>query len=542
MKAEVPGRKYDAIVIGAGHNGLVTAAYLAKAGYRTLVLERRPLLGGAAASEEVFPGFRVDTGSFEAGSFRPEILTDLNLVNNGFEFIDSPAVAFTPQLDGRSLTIWADRSRTQTEIARFSQRDADRYPAFLQRLEQMTSVVASTLTLTPPTIPEYHSAELMPWLKVALKLKRLGKQEMMEFLRVLPMPVTDFLEEWFESPALNGLLGSVGVHGSMQGPRASGTAFMLLYQAIVGGTNRNRGRRSVRGGIGRLADALASAARQRGADILVGTGVTQIVVESERAVGVLLETGDQISARVIISNASPQHTFFDLVGADKLDVQFVREVKNIRYRGCLARVILALDGLPRFKAMTSEAGEEAQRLSSRITICPDLDYLERAYDEAKYGDFSSQPYLDIAIPTILDPSLAPPGKHLMIINMQYAPYHLAERDWDRQRDMLGKVVIETLEAYAPGIRDLILHSLVSTPLDLERRFGLPEGCIFHGQMGLDQLLFMRPVPGYGRYRTPIDKLFLCGAGTHPGGGVTGAPGYNAAREVIRELKSRREDK
>jgi len=542
MKAEVPGRKYDAIVIGAGHNGLVTAAYLAKAGYRTLVLERRPLLGGAAASEEVFPGFRVDTGSFDAGLFRPEILTDLNLVKNGLEFIDSPAVALAPQPYGRSLIIWVDWARTQMEITRFSQRDADRYPVFLQWLEQMTSVVATTMTLTPPTIPDYRSAELMPWFKVALKLKGLGKQEMMEFLRLLPMPVTDFLDEWFESPALKGLLGSVGVLGSMQGPRASGTAFMLLYQAIVGGTKRNRGRRSVRGGMGRLADALASAARHRGADILVGTGVTQIVVESERAVGVLLETGDQISARVIISNASPQHTFFDLVGADKLDVQFVREVKNIRYRGCLARVILALDGLPRFKAMTSEAGEEAQRLSSRITICPDLDYLERAYDEAKYGDFSSQPYLDIAIPTILDPSLAPPGKHLMLINMQYAPYHLAERDWDRQRDMLGKVVIETLEAYAPGIRDLILHSLVSTPLDLERRFGLPEGCIFHGQMGLDQLLFMRPVPGYGRYRTPIDKLFLCGAGTHPGGGVTGAPGYNAAREVIRELKSRREDK
>jgi len=542
MKSEGPGRKYEAIVIGAGHNGLVTAAYLAKAGYRTLVVERRPLLGGAAASEEIFPGFKVDTGSFDAGLFRPEILADLNLVNKDLEFIESPAIAFAPQPDSRSLTIWEDRARTQKELARFSQQDAHRYPDFLQLLEKMASLVASAMTLTPPTIPDYRSAELMPWLKVALKLKRLGKQEMMEFLRLLPMPVTDFLDEWFESPALKGLLGSVGVLGSMQGPRASGTAFMLLYQAIGGGTKGSRGRRSVRGGMGRLAEALADAARQKGADLRTGTGAAQIVVQSERAVGVLLETGEQIPARVIISNASPRHTFFDLVGADKLEVQFVREVKNIRYRGCLARLILALDGLPRFKAMTSETGEESQRLSSRVTICPDLDYLERAYDEAKYGSFSRQPYLDIAIPTILDPSLAPPGKHLMLINIQYAPYHLAEGDWTQQQEALGKAVIEALEAYAPGIRDLIIHSLVLTPLDLEKRFGLPEGCIFHGQMGLDQLLFMRPVPGYGRYRTPIENLFLCGAGTHPGGGVTGAPGYNAAREVIRDLKSRRDDR
>ena len=542
MKTEVPVKKYDAIVIGAGHNGLVTAAYLAKAGYRTLVLERRPLLGGVASSEEIFPGFHVDFGSFDAGLFRPEVLADLNLEKNGLEFIDSPAVALAPQPDGRSLTIWADRARTQTEIARFSQQDADRYPAFLQRFERMASLVAATMTLSPPAIPDYRFAELMPWLKVAMKLKRLGKQEMMEFLRLLPMPVTVFLDEWFESPALKGLLGSVGVRGSMQGPRASGTAFMLLYQATVGGVKGRGGRRSVRGGMGQLAEALAAAARQSGADIRTGTGVAQIVLQSERAVGVLLETGEQISTRVIISNASPRHTFFQLVGADKLEVQFVREVKNIRYRGCLVRVILALDGLPRFTAMTSETGVEVQRLASRISICPDLDYLERAYDEAKYGNFSRQPYLDIAIPTILDPSLAPPGKHLMLINMQYAPYHLAEGDWDRKRDTLGKAVIETLETYAPGIRDLIIHSVVLTPLDLERRFGLPEGCIFHGQMGLDQLLFMRPVPGYGQYRTPIDNLFLCGAGTHPGGGVTGAPGYNAAREVIRELKSGREDR
>jgi len=542
MKSEGPGRKYEAIVIGAGHNGLVTAAYLAKAGYRTLVVERRPLLGGAAASEEIFPGFKVDTGSFDAGLFRPEILADLNLVNKDLEFIESPAIAFAPQPDSRSLTIWEDRARTQKELARFSQQDAHRYPDFLQLLEKMASLVASTMTLTPPTIPEYRFAELIPWLKVALKLKRFGKQEMMEFLRVVPMPVADFLDEWFESPALKGLLGSVGVLGSLQGPRASGTAFMLLYQATAGGVIGYRGRRSVRGGMGQLAEALAAAARRRGADILTGTGVNQIVLQNERAVGVTLETGEQISARVIISNSNPRHTFFDLVGADKLEVQFVREVKNIRYRGCLGRVILALDGLPRFKAMTSETSEESQRLSSRITICPDLDYLERAYDEAKYGSFSRQPYLDIAIPTILDPSLAPPGKHLMLINIQYAPYHLAEGDWTQQQEALGKAVIEALEAYAPGIRDLIIHSLVLTPLDLEKRFGLPEGCIFHGQMGLDQLLFMRPVPGYGRYRTPIENLFLCGAGTHPGGGVTGAPGYNAAREVIRDLKSRRDDR
>lgn len=539
MISTTPGKMYDAIVIGAGHNGLVTACYLAKAGYRVLVLERRSLVGGAATSEEVFPGFRVDTGSFSAGLFRPEIAADLGLEKKGFEFVESPVVAYAPQPDGRSLTLWADPARTQTEIARFSERDAEHFPAFSRHLEKMAGVVASIMTLTPPTIPKYRYLELIPWFNVALKLKRLGKQEMMAFLRVLPLPVTDFLDEWFESPALKGFLGSAGLLGNTQGPRASGTAFMLIYQAMAGGKKVGIPQGLVRGGIGRLADALVTVAQERGVDFRTNSEVAKVLIQGERAWGVLLESGEQISAEVIISNANPRHTFFDLVGADQLELQLVRELKNIRYRGCLARIILALDGLPRFADSTLGI-EEAQRLSGRIRICPDLDYIERAYDDAKYGSFSKQPYLDIAIPTVIDPSLAPPGKHMMLINMQYAPYHLSEGDWDRQRDALGKAVINTLDAYVPGIQNLIIHSLVLTPLDLERRFGLPEGCIFHGQMALDQLLIMRPVPGYGRYQTPIENLFLCGAGTHPGGGVTGAPGYNAAREVIRGLRRRRD--
>jgi len=526
------------VIIGGGHNGLVAAAYLAKQGWHVLVLERRRVLGGAAATEEVFSGFRVNTGAGDAGLFLPQIVTDLQLQNYGLEFIESPVVALALQPDGPPLTLWRHPERAAEEIARFSEADARRYPAFLSETTRYARILDSMRTLAPPSLPKYRYGELLSWLPAGINLRRLGKRQMMAFLRMLPMPVTDFLDEWFETPLLKAALGFSGVAGSMQGPRASGSAFMFLYHAQGGREGIFRASCFVRGGSGNLSDAIASAARQHGAEICVGSGVAQILVDGDRAAGVVLEDGRQMAGRVVISGTDPRHTFFDLVGPAHLEVRFVREVKNIKFSGSTARVNLALSGLPDFAGLARTIGRDALAalLSGHILLCPHLDVLERAYDDAKYGRFSNRPCLDILIPTILDASLAPPDHHLMSIDVRYAPYHLKEGDWEVQREALGNRVVETLEVYAPNIRKLILHRQVLTPLDYECQYGLPEGSIFHGQMGLDQLFIMRPVPGYARYRSPIENLYLCGSGAHPGGGVTGAPGYNAARAVLNDAK------
>lgn len=525
---------YDALIIGAGHNGLVTAAYLAKTGRRVLVLEKRAALGGAAATDEIFPGFKFNTGAHDAGLFRQEIIDGLNLQKHGLEFIASPVAVFAPQPDGASLTLWRDQEKTIAEIAKLSKADAEKFPVFIRLVSKLTEVLDSIMLLTPPSFDklsfrEFSFDELLTWAGAGLKLKRSGKREMMEFLRVLPMTVVEFLNEWFENEALKAVLGAAGVIGSMQGPQASGTAFMLLYHYLGAANGGFKSSRFVKGGIGQLSAALASAAREHGAEIRTGAEVGQIKLNEDKATGAVLKSGEEISARIIISNADPRRTFFDLIGAPNLGPTFVRRVRNIRYRGTTAKVNLALSDLPRFK--NAEA-----HLSGHIVICPSLEYLERAYDDAKYGRYSQQPYLDVVIPTVLDSSLAPAGKHVMSITMQYAPYKLREGNWDEQREKLGDHIIDTLAEYAPNIKGIILHRQVLTPLDWERDYALTEGGEFHGQMGLDQMLFMRPVAGYGQYRTPIEHLYLCGAGTHPGGGVTGAPGYNAAREVLKDLK------
>jgi phytoene dehydrogenase-like protein len=529
MKAEM----YDAIVIGGGHNGLAAAAYLAKAGRSVLVVERRPVLGGAAATEAVFPGYRVNTGCWDAGLFLPEIVRDLSLEAHGLRFLESPAVLHTVQPGGQGLTLWREAQRSVQEIATFSANDARRYPQFVRHMAHLAEALRPVLTLSPPPLKSYRLNEVLAWLPAALKVKRLGKREMMELLRVLPMPAWDWLDEWFESPMLKAALGAAGTLGSMQGPKASGTAFLMLYHALGAGEAGFRASRAVQGGAGALSEALASAARQLGAEVHTGTPVRQILLEDGRVTGVELADGRRIASRAVLSSADPRTTFFGLLGAPHLDVRLVREVKNIKFRGSLARVNLALSGLPGSLAVNVE------RLGGRILVCPDLETLERAYDDAKYGSLSQQPCLDLAVPTLLDSSLAPPGQHLLTINVQYAPYHLKNGTWDDQREQLGDRVVETLARWMPGIEHCVLHRQVLTPLDLEREYSLPEGCIYHGQMGLDQLLFMRPVAGTRGSRTALENLYLCGAGAHPGGGLTGAPGYNAARQVIQDLKTRR---
>jgi phytoene dehydrogenase-like protein len=525
-------KRYDAVIIGGGHNGLVAAALLAKAGKQVLVLERRSTLGGAAATEAIYPGFKFNVGASNAGMFRPELISALELDRHGLQFVTSPVVAYAPQPDGPGLTLWRDRQRTQAEFAYVSPHDAAMYQGFTQLIGRLTQVLDGMVTLTPPNIVEQlNPLDLFPWAKTALRLRQLGKKDMMEFVRILPMTVSELLNEWFESEAVKGLLAGPGVSGVMQGPYASGTAFMFLYHHLSGGDGV-RATRFVRGGMGQLSVALASAATLYGAEIRLGAEVQRILVKSDEATGVLLSNGDEISAKTVLSGADPRRTLFGLVGPHYLEPRVMRRVRNIRFRGSTAKVNLALAGMPRFSGLKDG---DTERLSGHIVISPSVEYLERAYDDAKYGQYSAHPYLDVVIPSLLDPSLAPAGQHVMSITMQYAPYHLREGDWDQAREGLGDLVVDTLSEYAPNLRELILHRQVLTPLDLEREIGLTEGSIYHGQMDLDQLLFMRPIAGYGRYGMPIRNLYLCGAGSHPGGGVTGAPGMNAAREVLKAL-------
>lgn len=533
-------RTYDAIVIGGGHNGLVAAAYLGRAGYQVLVLEKRKVLGGAATTEEVFPGFYADTGSFDASLFLPQVVAELNLRKHGLRFIESPVLAFAPQPDGQAVTLWRDPAHNADELARFSQKDADQYPYFQYWLARLAEILRATLTLPPPDPVDYRIPELFSWLKVGRELKRLGQTELMDFLRFLPMPVADLLDEWFESPVLKGLFGSMGVLGSSLGPSAVGTGYLFLYQLLGAPHGQLRSSRLVRGGMVQLADALAREAISRGVEIHCAAEVDEIILEGDRVAGVVLKDGTQYWGHAVLSNASPRQTFFELVGANLLEVRFVRELKNIRYRGSTARVILGLSDFPHFRATAKRRSDimEGTLLSGHTVICPSLEYLERAHDDAKYGDLPRQPYLEIVVPTILDATPGPKGQHLMLINVQYVPYALREGTWEVERARLGAQVVALLESYAPGFQDLVQHCLVLAPPDLEERFGLPGGCLYHGEMSLDQLLFMRPVPGYANYRTPVQNLYLCGAGTHPGGGVTGAPGFNAAREVIKALGKR----
>ena len=537
---EEKATKFDAIVVGGGHNGLVNAAYLAKAGLKVLVLERRGTLGGAAATEPVFPGYQVNTGAYDAGLFLPGIISDLQLEKHGLRLIENPVVLYAPGLDQCGLALWRDPKRTTEEIARFSSADAEKFPAYLRWIGEMTGILEEILILTPPPVPGFTPSMLFPWLGVAFKARRLGRRDLMEFMRVLPLPVSDFLVEWFESAQLKAALGAAGVSGSMLGPRSPGTTVMLLYQALNAGQAGFRSSRFVRGGMGGLSQALARAAVEYGAELRCNTGVAQILLDGGHANGLVLENGEKLYARMVFSSADPRHTFFDLVGAEHLEVRTVREVKNIRLRGSLARLNLGLGGLPAFQGLSDNSNNaEAATLLGGITLlCPSLEHLERAYDEAKYGRFSSRPVIEFCIPSILDSSLAPAGEHVLNANIYYSPTALKGGSWDAERETLVETALQTLERYAPDIRQLILRKQLITPLDLERDYGLSGGDVHHGQMALDQMLFMRPIPPYSRYRTPVEGLFICGAGTHPGGGVTGAPGRNAALEALKEWRGR----
>ena len=518
---------YDVIIVGAGHNGLTAAACLAKAGKKVLVTERRSQIGGIAATEEIFSGFKYSTCAHLAASFAEEIVADLELTKHGYESLAVDPLLFSPSPTGQPLILPRDPAKAAAQIAHHSEADSGKYPAFCALAKNLAGFLRALYAMPLPDKANAGSFNPAQLIKMGWKFHRLGEKEMYEFLRILPMSSADLLNEWFESDLLKAALAGSGMLASFVGPRQQGTAFNLLHHQLGASNGALRTAGFVRGGIGNLAEALARAARRFGAEIRTEVEVARIVTRDGGATGIVLTGGEEINAPQVASSADVKQTFLQLVEPTYFDPHFLLQVKNIRARGTVAKINLALDTLPRFAAGPAALG-------GIIHIGPTIDYMERAADDAKYGRFSRQPFLEITIPSIADPSLAPAGKHVMSVWMQSAPYKLREGTWKEQREVLGDAVCDVIEDYAPGFKSSVLHRQVLTPLDLEETYGLTGGHLYHAEMALDQIFFMRPVPGWSRYRTPIKNLFLCGAATHPGGGITGLPGYFAAREMLKK--------
>jgi len=520
---------YDAIVIGAGHNGLVCAAYLAKAGRKVLVLERRHVLGGAAVSEELHPGFTFSVCSYVVSLFRPHIIRELDLPRHGLEIIPLDC-SFLPLPDGRSLARWGDPARTRREIAEFSPRDAEVYPEFGLAMTQLARLAKNIIDSPAPDPSSLNPAELMRLLRLGKRLQGFDGELRYLNLKLLTMSAVDFLDQWFESDVLKAPMSVSGIIGTFLGVRSPGTAYVLLhhYMGEIDGAFRAWG--FARGGTGQVSQAIARAARSYGAEIRTRSGVERVLLRAGRAAGVVLENGDEIRARKVISAVDPRRTFFGLVGKEHLDPVFATQIERYKLRGSSGKVNLALDRLPEFECRPGDG----PHLRGDIAIAPGIDYLERAYDQAKYGDFSERPYVNIVIPSLSDPTVAPPGKHVMSCFVQYAPYHIKEGPeyWPQRRDAFGDAVIDTIAEYCPTLRESILYKQVLTPWDLEQEFGLTEGNIFHGELSTEQLLFLRPAAGWARYRTPVEDLWICASGTHPGGGLMGAPGELAAKQLL----------
>jgi len=521
--------RYDVIVIGGGHNGLVNAAYLARAGKRVLVLERRYVLGGAAVTEEVFPGFKFSVCSYVVSLLRPEIIRELDLPSHGLEILPLDGT-FTPMPNGDYLWRVNDHAKTRREIARHSRLDAEAYDEYGKAMLEMAHFVKPIMSMTPPDPTSLNPKGLRDLLFLGRRFQRLPAEDKYNQVQLMTMSAVDFLDQWFETDVLKATMSASGIIGTFLGVRSPGTAYVLLhhYMGEIDGAFRSWG--LSRGGTGAISDAIADAARKAGAEIRTKAPIARILVKNGAARGVVLENGDEVEAKFVSSSVDPRLTFIKMVGEEHLPEDFVEDLKRYKYRGSSGKVNLALAALPDFRALTGPG----PHLRGAVSISPSVDYMERAYDEAKYGRFSRRPYIDIVIPSLTDPSVAPPGKHVMSCFVQYAPYNLKEGDWDEKREEFGDTVIDSIAEFAPNIKDIILHRQVLTPLDLEREFGLSEGNIFQGELTLEQLFFLRPAPGWAQYRTPLRNLYMCGSATHPGGGIMGASGRNAAMKLLQD--------
>ena len=522
--------KYDVIVIGGGHNGLVNAAYLARAGKSVLVLERRHVLGGAAVTEEIFPRFKYSVCSYVVSLLRPEIIRELDLPSHGMELLPLDGT-FTPMPNGDYLWRVNDHYKTRREIARHSRLDAEAYEEYGKAMVEMGRFAKPILGLTPPDPTSLDPRGLLELLAIGKRFRAMRHHDRVNQIQLLTMSAVDFLDQWFETDVLKATMSASGIIGTFLGVRSPGTAYVLLhhYMGEIDGSFRSWG--LSRGGTGAVSNAIAEAARRFGAEIRTQAPVAHLLVKGGRATGVVLGSGDELTADVVISSVDPNLTFLKLMDPRVLPPDFVESVRRYKFRGSSGKVNLALDALPDFTCLRGEG----PHLRGAISISPSIDYMEQAYDDAKYGRFSRRPYVDIVIPSLTDPSVAPPGKHVMSCFVQYAPYHLKDGTWDQQREAFGDAVIEAIAEYAPNIRNIIRNRQVLTPLDIEREFGLTEGNIFQGELTLEQLFFLRPVPGWAQYATPVNRLYMCGSATHPGGGIMGAPGRNAALRVLKEI-------
>jgi phytoene dehydrogenase-like protein len=563
----------DIIIIGAGQNSLVAAFYLARAGHKPLVLERRATVGGAAVTEEFHPGFRASILDSVHGPLAPAIAKDMQLERHGVQFLEPAARLFAPHPDGRALLLHADARKSAAAIAPFSKSDASRYIELAETLDSARALVRDLLLMTPPEIDKPTSTDLWNLLRAGKTFRSLHKKTMQRLIRWGPMAVADFVAEFFETELLRASIASRGIFGAAAGPWSAGTTALLLLRCGAAGLP-DGGSTQTKGGAGALPNGLAAAAQQVGAEIRTNAEVARILVKDDAVSGVALTTGEEIPAKAVVSGADPKRTFLHLLEPVHLAPSFLQKIRNYRSSGVVARILLALDGLPNFTALKNSAAapnDATAALTSRIHIGPEIDYLERAFDASKYGEFSRSPYLEASIPSLLDPSLAPAAKHVLTIHMQYAPYKVnassaasreaspgchseparfsrseesafrsaaSAQNWPSQRDALADAVTRTLAEYAPDLPSKILTRRVITPLDLENDYGLTGGHISHGELALDQLFTMRPLLGFARYQSPVRGLFLCGSGTHPGVALAGASGLNASREIIRALRSK----
>ena len=522
-------QKYDAIVIGGGHNGLVNAAYLARAGKKVVVLERRHVLGGAAVTEEIIPGFKFSVCSYVVSLLRPEIIRELDLPRHGLEILPLDGT-FTPMPNGDYLWRVNDHAKTRRELMRHSRLDAEAYEEFGKAMLRMCQFVKPILAMTPPNPAKLSIQDIKKLLFLGRRFQALSYDEKYDQVQLMTMSAVDFLDQWFETDVLKATMSASGIIGTFLGVRSPGTAYVLLhhYMGEIDGAFRSWG--FSRGGTGAISNAIAEAAREAGVEIRTKAGISKILLKNRRAIGVVTESGDEIYGEIISSSVDPNLTFLKMIGERDLPGEFVEEVKRYKFRGSSGKVNLALDALPEFKCLPGTGAH----LRGAISISPSVEYMERAYDDAKYGRYSRRPYIDMVIPSLTDPSVAPPGKHVMSCFVQYAPYKLKEGTWDEKKEEFGDNVINTIAEHAPNLKKIIIGRQVVTPLDLEREWGLTEGNIFQGELSLEQLFFLRPVPGWSQYRTPIKNLYMCGSATHPGGGIMGAPGRLAAMRILHD--------
>ena len=527
-QSEVRQKAFDVVIIGAGVNGLTAAALLARAGKQVVVVERRDRVGGALVSEELIPGYRFDSVTSNPGWLSPALVRELHLDQHGLELLPAEDALVAPFTDGRALTIWRDAQRSYASVRTHSPRDSQQWQPFTERMHKLAGFLAALYAAPAPRPVGGGARELVDMAMLGKRARALGKTDMIELLRVLPMSVAELLDDWFEADALKAAVGAGGVAGIQQGVRSAGTAFVLLHHHIGQAPGGFRMRQRFRGGVGAVADAFAQAAQAAGAQIRVQAEVAQIIVKDWTARGVVLSNGEAIDATTVLSSLPARRSLIDLVDVAQLDPEFVHAVRHVRARGVQARLHFALGAVPAFQ------GVDAEALRGVLSIAPDLDYIERAYDDAKYGRASARPVLEIRIPSLTDETAAPAARHIMSVDVQYAPFRLRDGAWDAgAAEALRAAVVQTLSTYAPGLNDIIEDVRVLTPRDLSETYGLPEGSLDYAELGLDQLLFMRPLGELARYRTPIGNLLLCGADTHPGRALTGASGRLAARALLK---------